>query len=215
MAGRLILDVQNDVSSHFFLFPMKYLFIDESIDQNYYVVGGILTNSESDLLFAYNQFKKQVLNMPLTKKQKINITTEFKSTLLDRTYPKIKEKFLYKLNSFDCNIIYSYRKLDCKLNKDISENTYINLLVNVVNSIKDDIVVVTFDNFSNIMFEERIINTIGNLNNVISINKDNSYNNKGLQFADNVVGVIRKKLSNSDDNVFYNIIANKTIRIDN
>lgn len=87
MAGRLILDVQNDASSHFFYFIMKYLFIDESIDEKNYVVGGILTNSENDLLLTYNQFKKQVLNMPLTSKQKINITTKFKSTLLDRTYP--------------------------------------------------------------------------------------------------------------------------------
>ena len=71
MAGRLILDVQNDASSHFFVFNvMKYLFIDESIDQNFYVVGGILTNSENELLLAYNQFKRQVLDMPLTNRQK-------------------------------------------------------------------------------------------------------------------------------------------------
>ena len=72
---------------------MKYLFIDESIDSKYYVVGGVLVNNENDLLFVYNQIKKQILNMSLTDKQKKMITTEFKSTLLDRTFPLIKRKF--------------------------------------------------------------------------------------------------------------------------
>lgn len=192
---------------------MKYLFIDESIDDNYYVVGGILTNSENDLLLVYNQFKKQVLNMPLTNKQKINITTEFKSTLLDKTYPQIKKKLLYKVNSFNCNVIYSYKVLEEKINKEISESTYIDLLTNIVKSIDDDIIVITFDNFSNTKFEDKIIDTISNLKNVKSIRKDYSYNNKGLQFADNVVGVIRRKLSNVDDNGFFDIISNRTIEI--
>mgnify|MGYP003297920034 CR=1 FL=1 len=46
-----------------------------------------------------------------------------------------------------------------------------------------------------------------------SIIKDESYNNKGLQFADNVVGVIRRKLSDVDNNNFFDIISNKTIEI--
>ena len=194
---------------------MKYLFIDESIDEKFYVVGGILTDSESELLLVYNQFKKQVLNMPLTNKQKINITTEFKSTLLDKTYPQIKKKFLYKVNTFNCDVIYSYKTLNEKLNKDISETTYKELLTNIVRSINDDVIVITFDNFSNVRFENRIISTIGNLKNVKSIKKDYSYNNKGLQFADNVVGVIRRKLSDTDNNGFFDIISNKIVEIDN
>ena len=150
---------------------MKYLFIDESIDEKYYVVGGILTNSENDLLLVYNQFKKQILNMPLTNKQKRNITTEFKSTLLDKTYPQIKKKLLYKVNSFNCNVIYSYKVLEEKINKEINESTYIELLTNIVNTIDDDVTVITFDNFSNAKLEDRIINTISKLKNVKSIKK--------------------------------------------
>jgi len=33
---------------------MKYLFIDESIDSKYYVVGGILVDSENVFLLVYN-----------------------------------------------------------------------------------------------------------------------------------------------------------------
>lgn len=129
--------------------------------------------------------------------------------MLDKTYPQIKRKFLYKINSFDCSIVYSYRKLNVKLNKDISESTYIDLLKTIVTSIDGDVAVVTFDNFSNVRFEEKIIEIIGSLDNVKSIKKDYSYNNKGLQFADNVVGVIRRKLSGADDNGFFDIIANR------
>ena len=51
-----------------FLFEknMKYSYIDESIDMKNFVVGGILTNNESDLLSVYNQAKKQVLNTPIS-----------------------------------------------------------------------------------------------------------------------------------------------------
>lgn len=196
-----------------FYFFMKYLFIDESIDLNYYVVGGILVDNEDDLLLVYNQFKKQIMNIPLTRKQKDTITLEFKSVLLDKTYPSIKKKMLYRLNNLKCSVIYSHKELNIKLNKELSENTYIELLSKIVKSIDDDVVIVTFDNFSNVAFENRIIETIEKLDNVKSIKKDYSYNNKGLQFADNVVGVIRRKLNNTDDNHFFEIISNKVIKV--
>lgn len=110
-------------------------------------------------------------------------------------------------------MVHSYRKLDVKINKELSERTYIELITNIVNSIDDNVVIVTFDNFSNNIFENQIIETVGKLPNVRYIKKDNSYNNKGLQFADNVVGVIRRKLNNIDDNNFFGIISNKTIEI--
>lgn len=192
---------------------MKYLFIDESIDSKYYVVGGVLVNKENDLLFVYNQIKRQILNMSLTDKQKKMITTEFKSTLLDRTFPLIKRKFLYKLNAIDCNVIYSYKEIKQTFNKEYNESTYIDLLTNIVNYINDDVLIVSFDNFSNTKFEDKIIKTIGSIPKVKSIKTDYSYNNKGLQFADNVVGVIRRKLNNNDPNEFYDIISNKVIQL--
>ena len=49
---------------------MKYLFIDESFDEYVFVVGGILVDNEKELFLAYNQFKKQINRIPLTRKQK-------------------------------------------------------------------------------------------------------------------------------------------------
>ena len=74
-----MLDVQIDVGPHFFLlFKMQYLYIDVSLDEKVFVVGGIIVNSEKDLLLAYSQFKKQIMNIPMTRKQKENVTYEFK-----------------------------------------------------------------------------------------------------------------------------------------
>ena len=209
-----MLDVQIDVGPHFFLlFKMQYLYIDESLDEKVFVVGGILVNSEKDLLLAYSQFKKQIMNIPMTRKQKENVTYEFKSSLLDRTYPQIKRKLLYKLNILDCNIVYSYKKLDAKLVQEDKENFYIELLSKIVSNINEDVTIITFDSFGNTKFENRIVKEIREIKNVKSIIKDESYNNKGLQFADNVVGVIRRKLSDVDDNNFFDIISNRTIEI--
>lgn len=38
---------------------MKYLYIDDSIGEQLFVVGGILADSERDLLLAYRQLKSK------------------------------------------------------------------------------------------------------------------------------------------------------------
>lgn len=205
-----MLDVQNDAGPHFFIsLYMQYLYIDESLDKNVFVVGGILVDRENDLLLAYKQFKKQVINASMTRKQKDEVSYEFKSTLLERTYPQIKRKMLFKLNTTNCKIVYSYKNINKKVMQEDKENYYIELLSNIVKSINDDVTIITFDSFGNNRFEEKIIQSISNIENVKSISKDFSFNNKGLQFADNVCGVIRKHISNVDTNNYYEIIKNK------
>ena len=202
--------MQNDAGPHFFIsLYMQYLYIDESLDKNVFVVGGILVDRENDLLLAYKQFKKQVINASMTRKQKDEVSYEFKSTLLERTYPQIKRKMLFKLNTTNCKIVYSYKNINKKVMQEDKENYYIELLSNIVKSINDDVTIITFDSFGNNRFEEKIIQSISNIENVKSISKDFSFNNKGLQFADNVCGVIRKHISNVDTNNYYEIIKNK------
>ncbi len=71
VSGRRMLDVQIDVGHHFFLLiKCSFLYIDESLDEKVFVVSGILANSEKDLLLVYSQFKKQIMSIPMTKKQK-------------------------------------------------------------------------------------------------------------------------------------------------
>ena len=69
---------------------MKYLYIDESYDENVFIVGGVITNIESEITKTYNKLKKHLKRIPLTRKQKLKLMHEFKSFILDRSYQRIK-----------------------------------------------------------------------------------------------------------------------------
>ncbi len=146
----------------------------------------------------------------MTRKQKERVTYEFKSNLLDNTYPQIKRKMLYKLNTFDCKIVYSYSMLVTKIYECYKEELYIILLTKILESINDDLTVVVFDSFGNKKIENSIVDKIKHINNIVSIKSEFSFDNKGLQFADNVCGIIRKHLSGNDKNNYFDIIARKT-----
>jgi len=192
---------------------MKYLYIDESFDEKLFVVGGILVDSEKDLFLVYNQFKKQFNEIPMTRKQKERISFELKSTLLESSYPQIKRKLLYKLNLLNCDIVFSYRELNRKLTQDIKEEYYLSCLKQIASNVSDDLTIITVDELGSVKFETKVINEISKIDNVKLIKKDYSFANKGLQFADNVVGVVRKHIGNLDTEKFYDIIAKKVKRI--
>lgn len=207
--------MQNDAGPHsFFILIMKYLYIDESFDEKLFVVGGILVDSEKDLFLVYNQFKRQFNEIPMTRKQKEKISFELKSTLLESSFPQIKRKLLYKLNLLNCDIVFSYKKLDGKLTQDIKEDYYLSCLKQIANNCLDDLTIITVDELGSVKFENKVINEILKLENVKSIRKDHSFANKGLQFADNVVGVVRRHLENIDSEDFYGIIAKKVKSVD-
>lgn len=210
-----MLDVQIDAGPHFFFLSMYYLYVDESIDEKCFVVGGILVKNEQDLNMAYKQFKKSINSIPMTRKQKERITYEFKGNLLDRSYQQIKRKLLNKLNSFDCTIVYSSSYIMDKWDHKKREKIYIQLLDSIVKSISNDTMVISFDSFGNTAFEQNVIYEIQKNNNVKTISCDFSFNSKGLQFADNICGVIRKHLSGNDSHHYYEIIKTKVIQIDN
>lgn len=81
---------------------------------------------------------------------------------MDHSYQHIKRKLLEKLNTFDCQVIYSSVRMIDKWNHKDRENTYIKLLNNIVSSIDDDVLIITFDAFGNSRFEQDVINRIQN-----------------------------------------------------
>ena len=87
------------------------------------------------------------------------------------------------------------------------------MLAQIVSSIEEPVIIVTFDSFGNVGFETRIVDIVGSLPNVHSIKSEFSYNSKGLQFADNVCGVIRKHITGNDNDGFFEIIRKKTWEI--
>lgn len=189
------------------------LYIDETEHQNYFIVGGILAKSETDVELAYKKFKKSVSKYPLTESLKRKVFLEFKSTEIDKQFQRIKRRLLTEINEIDGVVLYScYVKKQKNMKQVLKESVYITLLSNIINSI-DEPVEVTFDSFNKKDFEESIVSTFMEFSNVISIKPFNSQWSAGLKFADNVCSVIRLHLTDRDVYNYYDIISEKVIKV--
>lgn len=190
---------------------MKYLYIDESYDEKVFVVGGIIANSDATVSKTYNKFKKQLRNYPLLESKKRLISTEFKSVVLDKSFPKIKNMLLTYINKYNINIVYSYKRITGKLKQNKKEEIYIKLLKEIINKIDDEIILITFDTFNNTHLNNKIIKELKQLSKIKDVFCLNSFESKGLKFADNVVGTVRRHLSGIDINNDFDIISSKVI----
>lgn len=188
------------------------LYVDETENENYFIVAGLLTESKAITDLAYKHFKKKLKSMKLSQKTRQKICLEFKSYLLDRHYQKIKLTMLKEINQLNHKIIYScYHKKDTYFNQDMKEKVYIKLLNNIVASINEPIEII-FDTFNKKDFEQKIIQDISKNSHVMKIKDSDSRMEAGLQFIDNLCSVIRisKKETNYD---FYQLIKHNSIEI--
>ena len=83
------------------------LYVDETENDHYFIVTGLLVTSQKSIHEAYKQFKKKVKTMPLKPKIKEKIFIDFKPTILDREFQKIKVKMLEEIMQINNQIIYS------------------------------------------------------------------------------------------------------------
>lgn len=188
------------------------LYIDETENDNYFIVTGLLVNSKQNVDMTYKRFKKKVNAMNLSPKRKERIFNEFKSVILDREFQRIKRSMLIEIMKLENQIIYScYLKKDGVFNQDRKETQYIKLLNAIVASISDDIDII-FDAFNKQDFETKIIESIKINKNVISIQPRDSFDEAGIQFVDNLCSAIRHSLSD-DKNEFYLLIKENVIRV--
>ena len=89
------------------------LFIDETENEKYFIVAGLLVKSREDAGEAYSHFKKNIKSFSIPEKKKALVFTEFKSVLLDKDFKRIKVKMLNEINSLEHSIIFScYIKRD-------------------------------------------------------------------------------------------------------
>ena len=182
------------------------LFVDETENDEYFIVTGLLVKSREEAATAYSHFKKSVRQIPIPEKKRATIFTEFKSVLLDRDFKRIKVKMLEEINSIEHCVIYScHIKKGEFFSQEYKEGTYLVLLSKIVSSIGDDISII-FDTFNKNDFEERIIDRISSYKNVQAIMPRDSQKEPGLQFVDNLCSVIRLYKSDSDEYGFYDII---------
>lgn len=187
------------------------LYVDETENDQFFIVAGLLVNSEKDVLESYKRFKNSVKEIKIPRKYKSKAFKEFKSIIIDKHYRKINIKMLKEINTVSYRIIYGvYEKNNVLFNQQKKEKVYIGLLLSLITNIDENIEII-YDEFCNKKFEINIESNIKKCKNVLSIKPENSQNNPGLQYVDNVCSVIRLKLTKLDKNNFYNYIS-KIIR---
>ena len=185
------------------------MYVDETGNDEFFIVAGLLVDSIDSVNLAYKKFKKKIQGIKISDKYKSRVYTEFKSTILDSDHQRIKLKMLEEIASLDCITIYScYLRKNKEFNQVLKESVYITLLSSVLSSLESKTVVI-FDSFNKADFEERIIQSASVMNNVVEILPRDSQNEPGLQFIDNLCSAIRRKKSNDDPWGFYEIIKDK------
>ena len=182
------------------------LFVDETENEEYFIVTGLLLESRENALEIFRHFKSRIRNMHISSKEKAVVYTEFKSTLLDRKYQRIKIRMIEELVKTDPCIVYScYIKKGDSFPQEYKEETYLTLLSKIVSSIEHDVSVI-FDSFNKNDFEKRIINRLSTYTNVQAIMPRDSQKEPGLQLVDNLCSIIRMHKSTTDKNDFYAMI---------
>ena len=187
------------------------LYVDETENEQFFIVAGLLVNNEYVVNDSYKRFKHMIKNCKLSNKAKTKIYTEFKSTILDSHYQNIKIKMLKIVNEINNQIVYTfYIKKIKNLKQKNKEEIYIDLLLKIINSINMEIFVV-FDKFNNLYFENMIYRKLIENKNVLDVKAADSQQEPGLQYIDNICSVLRLNVSNLDKNNFYSLIKSKII----
>lgn len=189
------------------------IYIDETENEQYFILAGLLIPSRDSAETAYKRFKKRISRFSLNSRAKEMVFREFKSTVLDRHYQRIKYTMLEEINRLDNHsIIYcSEYKKSIHLTQDKKEELYIHLITNIIK--KCEKVSVIYDCFNNSKFESRINNEIKRLANVESIEAKDSQVEHGLQFVDNLCSVIRLHISKADIYNYFDIISSNVIKV--
>ena len=185
------------------------LFVDETENEDFFIVTGLLVRSKEDVDLAYRKFKKGISGAHISNKLKQSLFTEFKSVQLDHHFQALKRRMLLEIMEFDNSIIYScHVKKDKLFYQKKKEDVYILLLSKIVTSLESETDII-YDAFNKSDFEQRINTTIAPFVNVRSIKAMDSRLEAGLQFVDNVCSVIRLQKSDKDQYSYYEIIESR------
>lgn len=183
------------------------LYVDETENQEYFIVAGLLVRSKLDIDNAFKRFKKYVKSIPINNRDKAILFTEFKSTLIDRRYSRIKFRMIDELCQLEHTTLYScYVKKGSVFSQNEKEIVYIKLLSKIIDAVDNQIDVI-FDTFNKPDFETKIIEEISKKENVLSILSADSQEEYGLQFVDNMCSIARLHKSNNDKYGFYDKIV--------
>lgn len=189
------------------------IYIDETENEQYFILAGLLVPNKEFVEIAYKHFKNKINRYSINPRAKEKIYREFKSIVLDRHYQRIKNAMLDEIDNINNHfVIYCAKyKKDIHLTQERKEEIYLNLITNIVKQCKN--VSVVYDSFNNLKFERKINNELSRMNNVDIVVAKDSQEEHGLQFADNLCSVIRLHLSKNDKYNYYGKIASKVIKV--
>ena len=84
------------------------LYIDETENEQYFILTGLLDPNRASVDITYKHFKKRIKNLSLNNRSKELVYREFKSVVLDKHYQRIKNIMLEEIDSIDNHfVIYS------------------------------------------------------------------------------------------------------------
>ena len=86
------------------------LFIDETESKTLFIVAGLLIKSRQDVESAFRKFKKKASRLRIPQKAKSNLFKEFKSTLMDSDYTKLKKELMDQILLCEPSIISKVTK---------------------------------------------------------------------------------------------------------
>ena len=119
---------------------------------------------------------------------------------------------LEHINTMDYSIYYAvYKKKNNSFYQQEKENVYISLLNKIVSHIDSEIDII-FDTFNKADFELKIIESIKQNNNVLTIVQRDSRLEYGLQFIDNICSIIRHHVYEKDSTLYYLLTNYNTIK---
>lgn len=182
------------------------LFVDETENEEYFIVAGLLVDSKADVENAFKRFRNSIKDFKISNKSKTIVFSEFKSVELDKKYQRIKKRMLQEINTINHSIIYAcYIKKGAKFPQNLKEDTYVALLSRIVSAIDMDFCIV-HDSFNKKDFEELIADRMLSYTKVQVVMARDSQKERGLQFIDNICSVIRLHMSGKDSSGFFEII---------
>ncbi|MBO5517028.1 MAG: DUF3800 domain-containing protein [Firmicutes bacterium] len=182
------------------------LFVDETENLKYFIVAGLIVDNQASMELAYKTFKKSLSGFNISPKYKSKVFTEFKSTLLDRDYKKIKISLLMTVRNASFLILYSiYEKVSPRIDQLTKEKIYIQNLSHIIENLKETSDIV-FDGFGKADFEKDIMDAFKDDPRVLSIRPADSQTEHGLQFVDNICSTVRLHKSEMDMDNYFDII---------
>jgi len=187
------------------------LFVDETESKSLFIVAGMLVESRQIVESEFRQFKKKASKLILPSKVKANLFKEFKSTLMDSDFTKLKKELLFHV--MRCNPVIMYcclRKKEKKFCQMEKESTYLKMISAVAHQIVEPTVLL-FDSFGITRFEERIVRKTASVG--IESKPVKSETEKGIIMVDNVCSVLRMNEEGRDGKELFQTISTATKKL--